>query len=174
MRIACLQSNVSREQATRMCQTPLRQLRHGRLRLILDFYVPYHFYRLESSEHSNLLMAIDAVTGRLDPYQFSGVPQTDQIETRHFISIQIGEKESLRSLEEKRLRMAMMNGFFKLSDQTVSWQFVACLHLPYWIGIYERHGRAHLEIVEALRGRFEGAKMRDLVAGWFENTKQTN
>ena len=42
----------------------------------------------------------------------------------------------------------------------------------FWSGgslddLYERNDRAHLEIINALRGRFEGAKLREMVVEWF-------
>jgi hypothetical protein len=43
------------------------------------------------------------------------------------------------------------------------------LYLPYWVGVYERRGQARLEIIDARRGRFEGAKLREIVADWFRS-----
>jgi len=47
-------------------------------------------------------------------------------------------------------------------------ELAASAHILYWVGVYERNGRAQLEIINALRGRFEGAKLRELVAEWFQ------
>jgi hypothetical protein len=47
-------------------------------------------------------------------------------------------------------------------------ELAASLHIPYWIGVYERNDRAHLEIINALQGRFEGAKLREIVTEWFQ------
>jgi hypothetical protein len=47
-------------------------------------------------------------------------------------------------------------------------ELAASLHIPYWVGVYERDGRARIEIVNALHGRLEGAKLRELVAEWFQ------
>jgi len=66
------------------------------------------------------------------------------------------------------MRLVFMKGFFKLSRVNVEINLAASLHLPYWVGVYERQGRARLEIINALQGRFEGAKLREIVAEWFQ------
>jgi hypothetical protein len=61
-----------------------------------------------------------------------------------------------------------MKGFFKLNRVNVEIELAASGHILYWVGVYERNERAHFEIINALRGRFEGAKLREMVAEWFQ------
>ncbi len=174
MLITSLKPNITRERATGMCQSPLRELRYGSLKLMLDFYLPYHLFRVETEsgrKTSELWLAIDAVTGRLDPYRFDDLPvdsQLMQIETARFAPAQLSEQEAINQLEEKMMRMSFMRGFFKLSRWRMNGRMVESFHLPYWMGVYERQGRARLEVIDALRGRFEGTKLREMIAEWFQ------
>jgi hypothetical protein len=66
------------------------------------------------------------------------------------------------------MRSIFMKGFFKLSRVSVGIELATRMHIPYWVGVYERNDRAHFEIINALRGRFEGAKLREMVTEWFQ------
>jgi hypothetical protein len=82
----------------------------------------------------------------------------------------INDDEEAHSLVRERILELTFKkkGFFKLSRLNVVAEMAARLHLPYWVGIYERDGQAHIEVINAMRGRFEGAKLRDIVAEWFQ------
>jgi hypothetical protein len=156
-----------------MLRRPLRELRYGRLRLVMDFYIPFRMFRmkLENGKHSReLLMAADTVTGGLDPYQFPEAPAGEElmrIEISRCAPMLLSETETLKLLEERMKREAFQKGFFKLNELKLSGELVSSFYLPYWVGVYERNERAGLEIIDAIRGQFEGAKLREIVTEWF-------
>ncbi len=175
MLINSLKPNVTRRQATALFGGSWRELRYGRLQMTLDFYVPYHFYRVTWDNGRNTtetFVAVDVVTGRLDPYLFERFPEEApqiSVETQAFVPARIGEQEASDHLREVMMRSVFMRGFFKLSSVNVNHRLIATSHIPHWVGVYERRGQAHLEIVDALRGRFQGAKMREIVTEWFQS-----
>ncbi len=172
MLIRCFKPNVTRERAVAMLRQPLREWRVGRLRLATDFYLPYRLFRMtldDGRRARDLLMAVDAVTGGLDPYSFDEF-QPDQLvelETDRVASGAISETQALAQLEERLTRQAFLKGVFKLGELKISGEQIAAFYLPYWIGVYERNDRPHLEVIDAVRGRFEGAKVREIVTAWF-------
>jgi hypothetical protein len=174
MLITSLKPDISRPRATALFLGSLRELRYGRLRMVLDFYVPYHFYQLtwDNGRHTTeTFVAVDVVTGRLDPYQFETLPANlprISVETSAFVPARVRAEDAAEHLREVMMRSVFMKGFFKLSSPNLNRRLVANSHIPYWVGVYERRGRAHLEVIGALRGRFEGAKLREIVAEWFQ------
>lgn len=157
-----------------MLRASLREWRYGRLRLALEFYVPYRLFRVtcdDGRRTHDLLMAVDSVTGQLDPYQFDEQPSGEElvtIQTSQTAPELIHEQEAQAVLENKFKRQVFRQGFFKLTAVKMSSERIASFHLPYWVGIYERGARAHLEVIDAVRGRPEGAKLREVVTEWFE------
>jgi len=151
---------------------PFGQLRHGRLRLAVDFYIPYRFFKLTSGAARNrntTYFAADAVTGALDLIEFKQAPSEQEMscfETERFAEVGIDDEEAIRQVRERLMRLIFMKGFFKLSQVEMEIELVASLHIPYWVGVYERRGVAHLEVINALQGRFEGAKIREILAKW--------
>jgi hypothetical protein len=173
MSIVSLKPNLTRLQSIAMFNTALRRFRHGELRMVLDFYIPYYFFRLHwdnGRTGTDTLMALDAITGKLDPYQFDYLPteqEKTKVDTALYCERQLGEEEAGELLRERMTRQILMRGFFKLARLTVTNHLVDSFYMPYWIGVYQRGDRAHIEVIGALRGQFEGSKVHDLVEGWF-------
>jgi hypothetical protein len=173
MSIISLKPNLTRLQSIAMFNTALRRLRHGELCMVLDFYMPYYFFQLswdDGRTKTDTLMALDAMTGKLDPYRFDGVPGENErmkLDTALHIEQRLGENEASRIIKEWITRQILMRGFFKLTRWTVTNRLVDSFYLPYWIGVYQRGDRAHIEVISALRGQFEGTKIHELVEDWF-------
>ena len=174
MLITYVKPNVTGEQAVAKFRGRFSQLRHGRLRVVADFYVPYRFFQMrwnDGQRKTDTFLAADAVTGKLDLIEFNQLPADGErapVDTRMIAEERISEEEAYRLVRERMMRFAFMKGFFKLTRVNVEIELAASLHLPYWVGVYERQGRAHLEVINALQGRFEGAKLREIVAEWFQ------
>jgi len=166
--------NITREQAVAKFRGGFSELRHGRLRVAVDFYIPYRLFRISWNDRrssADTFLAADSVTGKLDLIRFDEPPAEDHrsgVDTTMFAVERINEEEACRLVREKMMRSVFMKGFFKLSGVNVGIELATSLHIPYWVGVYERQGNAHLEIINALQGRFEGAKLREIVAGWFQ------
>ncbi len=175
MTIASISPNISRDQAVAKFRGRFKEMRHGRLRLVSDFYVPYRFFKLVWSDgrtSTDTFIAADAVTGKLDLMWLDRPPEDGQrmtIDTAMIAKGRVSEEESRRLVRESMMRSLFMKGFFKVNRVNVEIEPIASSHVPYWIGVYERNDRAHLEIINALRGRFEGAKLREIVAEWFQS-----
>ena len=174
MIITSIKPNISREQAVAKFRGRFNELRHGRLRMVADFYVPYRFFRMNWSDgrsSTSTFIAADAGAGKLDLIQFDQLPEEGHcmaVNTAMFAEERVDEEEACRLVRDSMMRSIFMKGFFKLSRPNVEIQLATSLHIPYWIGVYERNDRAHLEIINALRGRFEGAKLREMAAEWFQ------
>ena len=174
MIITSIKSNIPREQAVAKFRGRFNELRHGRLQMVTDFYIPYRFFRMNRSDRRSstcMCLAADAVTGKLDMIQFDRQPGEGAcltVDTAMVAEERVNEEETYRLVRESMMRSIFMKGFFKLNRVNVEIKMVTSLHIPYWVGVYERDDRAHLEIINALRGRLEGAKMREVVAEWFQ------
>lgn len=174
MDLLCLKANTTREQAVALLRQSWRESRYGRLRLVMDFYVPFRLFRMrldDGKQTKELLMAVDAVIGGLDPYLFLEVPRAEefgQIKTARSAPSLVDEQQALKLLGEKLKREAFRKGFFKLGDLSVDGEQTANFHVPYWVGIFERNEQAHMEVIDAVRGRLEGGKLREIVTDWFK------
>ncbi|MBO0862173.1 MAG: hypothetical protein J2P21_27495 [Chloracidobacterium sp.] len=174
MIITSIKTKISREQAVAKFRDRFNELRYGRLQMVTDFYIPYRFFRMNRSDRrssTRTFIAADAVTGKLDLIQFDRQPEEGAcltVDTAMVAEELINEAETYRLVRESMMRSIFMKGFFKLSRVNVEVEMIRSLHIPYWTGVYERGDRAHLEIINALRGRFEGAKIREVLAEWFQ------
>ena len=174
MVITSIKSNISRDQAVAKFRGRFNELRHGRLRMVTDFYIPYRFFRLNRSDRrssTRMFLAADAVTGKLDLIQFDRQPEEGAcltVDTAMVAEELVNEEETYSLVRENMMRAIFMKGFFKLNRVDVKIELATSLHIPYWIGVFERDDRAHLEIINSLQGRLEGAKMREIVTEWFQ------
>jgi hypothetical protein len=174
MIITSIKPNISRAEAVAKFCGRFNTLRHGRPLIVTDFYIPYRFFRLAWSDgrsSTEAFIAVDVGAGKLDLIQFDQLPEEGDrttVDTAMVAEEHVKEEEAYRLVRESMTRSIFMKGFFKLSRMSVEIELATSLHIPYWVGVYERSDRAHLEIINALRGRFEGAKLRELVTEWFQ------
>jgi hypothetical protein len=174
MIITSISPNITRDQAVSKFRGRFNELRHGRLRIARDFYIPYRFFRLTWSDGrpaATAFLAADAATGKLDLIRFNQLPEEGHrmtVDTAMVAEERVNEEEAYRLVRESMMRSIFMKGFFKLTRVNVKIELATCLHIPYWVGVYERNDRAHLEVINALEGRFEGAKLREIVTDWFQ------
>src|SRR5262249_36283976 len=179
MIITSIKPNISRAQAVARFCGRFNRLRHGRPRIVTDFYIPYRFFRLTRSDvrsSTDTFIAADAVTGKLDLIQFDRLPEEGAcmaVDTAMVAEERVNEEEAYRLVRESMIRSIFMKGFFKLGRVNVEIELAASAHILYWVGVYERDERAHLEIINALRGRFEGAKLREMVTEWFQPRQES-
>ncbi|MBO0725155.1 MAG: hypothetical protein J2P52_06120 [Blastocatellia bacterium] len=173
MIITSVKPNITGEQAAAKFRRRFNELRHGRLQMVTDFYIPYRFFRMNRNDRRSsvsMCLAADAVTGKLDLIQFDRQPGEGAcltVDTAMVAEERVNEEETYRLVRESMMRSIFMKGFFKLNRVNMKIELATSLHIPYWIGVYERDDRAHLEIINALQGRLEGAKMREIVTEWF-------
>ncbi len=179
MLITCIKPNLSRNQANEKFKKPARQLRRGGLSVSLEFYIPYRLFQvtIKNGGHSaNRFVAIDSVTGQLDLYGFDCPPaQADRqtIESEQVLPARINEETAFEIVEEKMKREMYLKGFFKIKGLEVTGRFLETFYLPYYVGLYKRNERVGIEVLNALRGQFEGAKVREVISEWFLSSRKS-
>jgi len=177
MQIYSLKPNVTHEQAVALLAAQgatrlLRTLTAGPLRSVADLYVPFRLYRAHISNRGRRdesLVAIDSIAGTLDLFRFDHLPsgeETISLQTRNHLAAQLPEDLARERLVAKLRRVAYQRGFFRLRDLAITAEPVSELYIPYWLGFRGSKGRARLAVIDAVRRRFEGAKMRHLVESW--------
>jgi hypothetical protein len=158
--------------------TWMRRRWRRRLCSIARVLVPYHVFHVtltDGTRRQGGHFGVDAVCGSLDPHRFEDVLDTttvDAADQRNCVPPSLTADEAWVLLEDKLRRVIFQTGFFRLRDpkfvpEGLPWT----LHLPYWVGFYA-HGRfVRVEVFDALRRSFEGAKARALVEKWLAEEK---
>ena len=175
--IQTLKPNVTREQAiaqfsARGITRLFRTLSSGPLRSVAELYLPFRLFRASISNRGHVeerLVAIDAVAGTLDLFQFDHVPTAEEtiaLETRNHPEATLPLDAARERLVSKLRRVAYQRGFFRLQGLEITADPVAELHIPYWLGFRGSDGHARVSVIDAVRRRLEGAKMRKLVETW--------
>lgn len=175
--IQTLKPNVTREQAiaqfsARGVTRLIRTLSSGPLRSVAELYLPFRLFRASISNRGHVeerLVAIDAVAGTLDLFQFDHVPTAEEtiaLETRNHPEATLPLDAARERLIAKLRRVAYQRGFFRLQGLEISAHPVDELHIPYWLGFRGSDGQARVAVIDAVRRRLEGAKMRKLVETW--------
>src|SRR5262245_45169396 len=114
MIITSIKSSTSRADAVAKFCGRLNGLRHGRLRIVTDSYIPYRFFRMN---RTGAFLAADAVTGKLDLIQFDLLPLEEErmtVDTAMVAEERVNEEEAFRMVRESMTRSIFMKGFFKL------------------------------------------------------------
>jgi len=173
--IRILQPNVTQEEALRAFSSAgasalYWRIRSGPLRRIADLYVPYFLFCVKCTAMPPRLLAMDAVDGSLDLFEFPQIPGEGELLTRpsrNLLGAALSEERAAGLLRDKVLRVIFQQGFFKLHDPRIEITRVPCeLHLPYWLGFYERSGSVRCRVMDAIRRRMEGAKASAFFEQW--------
>ena len=173
--IRILKPNVTQEEALRAFSSAgasalYWRIRSGPLRRIADVYVPYFLFSVKSTNMRPRLFAMDAVDGSLDLFEFPRIPGNGELLTRpshNRMGAALSEERAAALLREKVLRVIFQQGLFKLRDLRIEMTRVPGeLHLPYWLGFYERNGSVHCRVMDAVRRRMEGAKASAFFEQW--------
>ena len=177
-RIRTLLPNVTHEQAVEELSsaTPVGLVRNvvfGRLRSVAAFYIPFRFFQVEIINRGirhKRLFGIDAVTGTLDLYEFEDLPGPEEvqyIETRNCPDVLLDDARASELVINKVRRLLFTTGFFRIRDLHITSEAVAGeIYIPYWVGFRGRGVRARVSIMDAMRRRLEGAKVRHLLRDW--------
>ena len=171
MSIEYIDVKLKVEEARKLFKSRMGRFNRRQFRFETGFFIPYYLFQVEILNGDKLtsqLLAIDAMTGELDLYRFEKLPtEFAEIETTQFGKTILSEKQAIALLNEKVRRMVYLQGFFKIRDLNIMGTLVRLIYLPYRVGFYTRNHQVVLEVVDAVRGCFEGAKVRDLVMDWF-------
>lgn len=176
--IRSLKPNVTRDDAisqfsSRGPSAIFRNLLFGPLRSVAELYIPFRLFRvriINRGIHDERLVALDGVTGSLDLYQFDHLPTEAEwisLETRNCPPAKLSDTAATELVVAKLRRVFYSRGFFKMRDLEISAISISEeLHIPYWLGFRGTHQHARFAVLDAVRRRPEGAKVRRLVEEW--------
>jgi hypothetical protein len=179
-----LRSRLTRDEAIEafnggLARRLIGRIRRDRFRAVAEVYVPYHLFRVEISDgrrHQTSAFAVDAVTGTLDLYRFApGTTDLDlvSVHSRNRLAATVSAGDAWPAVADKLQRALFQTGFFRLRDLHLTGSREPIdLHLPYWVGFYEQGARLRLDVVDAVRGRIEGAKARALFENWLAGERE--
>jgi hypothetical protein len=173
--IRVLKPNVTQEEALHAFSAAglsglYWRIRSGPLQRVADVYVPYFLFRVKCGNMPQRLLAMDAVDGSLDLFEFPRVPQDGEFQIsrdRNRLKAALSEEQAAELLRDKALRIIFQQGFFSLRDAHLEISHVPCeLHLPYWLGFYGRETSVRCRVMDAVRRRIEGAKASAFFEHW--------
>lgn len=184
-RIRSLKPNVTREEAIEQFSSDgvaglLRNAVFGPLRSVAEFYIPFHLFQVEivnRGKRDQRIFGLDAVNGSLDLYHFEqlpGLPDVIFLESRNCAQALLDEEHAQDVIIAKVRRLLFSSGFFRIRDLHISAEPVAGeIHIPYWVGFRGRGMGARLAVLDAVRRRVEGAKVRHLLEQWLTKLHET-
>ena len=176
-RIRSLRPNVTREEATEQFSSGLgdilRTTAFGPLKSVADFYLPFQLFQVEilnGGKRDQRVFGLDAVNGSLDLYHFEQLPGEREViyrETRNHSEPMLDEAEANKIVVAKVQRLLFSTGFFRVRNLRISAEPVAGeIYIPYWVGFRGRGPQARFVVMDAVRRKMEGAKVRHLLQAW--------
>ena len=176
-RIRSLKPNVTREEAIRHFSNGMvngaAKLIRGPVHSLAELYIPYRLFRVTISSagrEQNQTFALDAVRGVLDLYKLPALTDDHQfltLQTRNVIPADLEAAQAEKRLIAKVRRMIFTQGFFRVRDLKIEALPIPgeiCVH--YWVCFRGTNERIHLAVLDAVRRRPEGAKVRRLIEEW--------
>jgi hypothetical protein len=171
MTIECVPLQHDYDAGLKLFKSRMRRLKIGQILFATGFFIPYYLFEvgiLNGGKLTSQFLAIDAMKGELDLYSFATSPtEFDEVETSQIGEALLSEKQAFALLKEKIRRQMYLQGFFQIRDLTITGKLVRQIYIPYWVGFFKQKTQAEIEVVDAVRGRFEGPKVRDLIYDWF-------
>jgi hypothetical protein len=180
-RIRSLKANVTREEAMQQFSSGvfdfLRETTFGPLRSVADFYIPFRLFQIEilnGGKRDQRIFGLDAVNGSLDLYHFEQLPgerELTYLETRNCSEVLLGE-EGNQIVIAKVQRLLFSTGFFRMRNlQIAAEPITGEIYVPYWVGFRGRGLRARLAVIDAVRRKPEGARVRQLLRTWLTSIR---
>ena len=181
-RIRTLRPNVTREEAMEQFSSGaldvLRKTAFGPLRSVADFYIPFRIFQIEilnGNKRDRRIYGQDAVNGSLDIYHFEQLPDEREVrylETRNCAEPLLGEAEAEKIVIGKVQRLLFSTGFFKIRNLEINAEPVPGeLYVPYWVGFRGRGTAARIAVIDAVRRKMEGPKVRHLLQTWLTSIR---
>jgi hypothetical protein len=171
---------VTREEAIRHFSegvvNGVAQLIRGPVRSLAELYIPYRLFQViirSAGREQNQTFALDAVRGALDLYRLPALTDNGQfmtLETRNALPSGLDESQAAARLIEKVRRMVFTRGFFRVRDLKIeAIPIPGEICVPYWVCFRGSQDDVHLAVLDAVRRRPEGAKVRRLVEEWLRS-----
>lgn len=180
-RIRTLRPNVTREEAIEQLSGgvvgTLRSLLQGPIRSVADFYIPFILFQVtitNAGKSETQILGLDSVSGSLDLYYFEKLPDSSQListDTRNCPQPQLDPERGREIVGEKVRRLLFQTGFFRMRGLRIHAEALPgewCV--PYWVVFRGRGSRAYLSVLDAVRRKPEGAKVRQVLESWLTAT----
>lgn len=177
-RIRIVKPNVTKEEATELfspgsLSNSLRNFVFGPLRSVADFYIPFRIFQVEiqnRGEQTSHIFGLDAVTGSLDLYTWEKLPdenETSLLDTRNRLPALLSDEDAQRLVTDKVRRLIFMQGFFRVSNFRITAELLPGeIYIPYWAA-FRGHGvRANVSVLDAVRRKLEGSRVREMLRNW--------
>ena len=174
-RIRSLRPNVNRDDATEYFSSGalpnlLRNTFFGPLRSVAELYIPFRLFRVEIENRSvtqTEFFGVECVTGSMDLFRFDELPETMVVETRNVVDPGLDEAQAAEVAISRVRRLLYSRGFFRMRDlHLAATALPGDVHIPYWVGFRGRGQNANFSVLDAVRRRPEGGKMRQIVVNW--------
>ena len=177
-RIRSLKPNVTREEAMEQFSPggladSARGFIFGPIRSVADVYIPFRLFQVEivnGGKREQQFLGLEAIAGILDLYHFEHVPLASDVivlDSRNCPPARLDDTQATELLIAKFRRVLFSRGFFRLRAlQLAAEPLPGEIHIPYWVGFRGHGSNARLEVIDAVRRRFEGAKVRRLLTDW--------
>lgn len=171
--VRALKANVNEERALRMFRGgTLSRMMRGPLRRVALVYAPFRLFHVKvqsSAGNQQYFIAVDAVSGTLDPYSFDAPPSPQSMEQQrtcnHFAARPT--EDSKNAAVDRVRRIIFSQGIFKTGKYEIMAEHLAQsdFFLPYWVAFYAEDDSAHAQIrvLDAVRATHEGAKARRVI-----------
>jgi hypothetical protein len=149
----------------------------GRAQSIGELFIPFTMFQVKirnSDREETKIYALDAAAGTLDLFEFPELPAEAIFvthTTRNFLPASLTPEQAQEKLTDKVRRLVFSRGFAQLRDLRI--EAIAIpgdLHVPYWVCFRGDNHGARMEILDAVRRRFEGAKVKALVEDWLRSS----
>ena len=174
-RIRSLRPNVNRDEAQEYFSPGgvadgLRNTFFGPLRSVAELYIPFRLFRVEIENRSarqTEFFGVECVTGSMDLFRFDELPETMVVETRNVVDPGLDEAQAAEVAISRVRRMLYSRGFFRMRGlQLAATALPGDVYVPYWVGFRGRGQNASFSVLDAVRRRPEGGKMRQIVMNW--------
>ncbi|HUJ96117.1 MAG TPA: hypothetical protein VLW84_12675 [Terriglobales bacterium] len=176
-----LKPNVTREEAieqfSRGAISHMRAGLYGPLRSVADFFVPFKLFQVEIFNNGRKklrIFGLDAASGLLDLYGFDQMPGDHEViyrESRNRAPIIVNDEIGKSLVATKVQRLLFTTGFFRLWNFRLSAEAIPGeIYVPYWVGFRGRRAAARFVVMDAVRRRMEGGKVRELLRDWLAST----
>ena len=84
----------------------------------------------------------------------------------------LDEAEANKIVVAKVQRLLFSTGFFRVRNLRISAEPVAGeIYIPYWVGFRGRGPQARFVVMDAVRRKMEGAKVRHLMQAWLTSVR---
>ena len=177
-RIRSLRPNVTREEAVAEFSATgprglVRRLMFGPLRSVGEFYIPFRLFQVEvrnAGKRDEHILGMEVVIGMLDLYHFEQIPDASEIisvDTRNHPESRLDDARAQALVIDKFQRALFSKGFFRMRELSmIATPLPGNLHIPYWVSFRGSGMRARVSVMDAVRRRMEGAKVRHLLQTW--------